>query len=330
MGIKMSGRFFAELASRREQENFILEDIQLAKLLDSTKKRVHILAMGDVGGTLLTGLHLLGNDVIDCIGICDVKEEGCKRWEAEVNQISYPFDFDLMPPIDIISMDQLFECDVFVFCASKSVPAVGEKVSDVRMIQLEENEKLVRYYAELSLAKGFAGLFAIVSDPVDPLCQVAAATGIKETAIKGFGLGVMNARAAYYAKKDLRFKQFLSEGRAFGPHGKDLVIANSVITYDDDLSKELTTLAVEANLRVREAGFKPFIAPAYSSGAISILQVLRGAWHYSSCPLGRVFFGTKNRLTKQGIEVENLYLPEALFMRLQTAYHGLEELLPKI
>lgn len=39
------------------------------------KKRVHVLAIGDVGSMLLTGLHLLGGDVISSIGICDISDK---------------------------------------------------------------------------------------------------------------------------------------------------------------------------------------------------------------------------------------------------------------
>ena len=43
------------------------------------KKRVHVLAIGDVGSTLLTGLHLLGGDVISSIGICDISDKVTAR-----------------------------------------------------------------------------------------------------------------------------------------------------------------------------------------------------------------------------------------------------------
>ena len=62
--------------------------------------------------------------------------------------------------------------------------------------------------------------------------------GLRPEQIQGYGLGVMNARAAYYAKKDSKYSDFLTQGRAFGPHGQDLVIANSILRYDDVLSKE--------------------------------------------------------------------------------------------
>ena len=67
----------------------------------------------------------------------------------------------------------------------------------------------------------------------------------------------MHARACYYAKKNPRFAHYLTEGRAFGPHGADLVIADSLEDYDDALSRELTDLVVHANIAVRDLGYKP-------------------------------------------------------------------------
>ena len=128
----------------------------------------------------------------------------------------------------------------------------------------------------------------------------------------------MNARAAYYARKDPRFASFLTEGRSFGPHGEDLVIANSIRNYDDALSRRLTEQAVRANLRMRELGFKPYIAPALSSGALSLLLCLRGQWHCSSTYLDGVFMGARNRVLPTGTELERLPLPQALRDRLQT------------
>jgi hypothetical protein len=299
------------------------------------KKRIHILGLGDVGGTLLTGLKLLGGDAVSVIGICS-SGNSAQRYEYEMNQTAYPWDYDKLPEVETIGREELFDCDVFVFCASKSVPAVGGDITDVRMVQFEANRDIIKEYAVMARNKHFKGLFAVVSDPVDPLCKVAWTEsnrgesgilddkGLKPWQIQGFGLGVMNSRAAYYAKRDPRFRSFLTEGRSFGPHGKDLVIANSIEHYDDALSKELTKLAVEANLRTREIGYKPYIAPALSSGAISLLLTLNGEWHYSSTCLGGVFLGARNRMTDGGVELESLPLPEALFRRIEHAYQELK------
>ena len=140
--------------------------------------------------------------------------------------------------------------------------------------------------------------------------------GLLPQQIQGYGLGVMNARAAYYARQEPRLSSFLTEGRAFGPHGSGLVIANSIARYDDALSRELTELALTANLKMRALGFKPYVAPALSSAALSVLLTLRGEWHYGSVCLGDIFMGVKNRYTPAGLETEDLPLPDALFARL--------------
>ncbi len=325
------------------------------------KKRVNILALGDVGATVLMGLKLLGGDVIQSIGIYDIHESAMTRMEMEMNQVNFPWEYDLLPQVVPLKREDLFHCEAFIFCASMGVPPVDSNVTDVRMAQFESNRKLVSQYAEEAAKKEYKGLFAVVSDPVDLLCRQALETGnvslsygeeqelyseqasekalgqrncgekiykpgLLAEQIRGYGLGVMNARAAYYAKKDERFSSFLTEGRAFGPHGKDLVIANSIEHYHEELSLELTKLAVESNIRSREAGFKPYIAPALSSAAISILQTLRGEWNYSSVLLGEVFMGCKNRMTEEGTEIEALPLPDALFHRVETAYDNLKNL----
>jgi len=294
------------------------------------KKRVHLLAVGDVGGTLLTALKLLGGGVISTVGIRDLNEKTVARWVTEMGQVAWPWEYDALPEVEAVSEEELFACDVFIFAATKSIPAVGSGVRDVRMAQLEANRPLVERFARQAREADFRGLFIVLSDPVDPLCRAAWRAsntgpdgqspdylGLLPEQIQGFGLGVMNARAAYFAKREPRLASFLTEGRSFGPHGRGLVIANSIAHYDDALSQELTRLTLEANLRIRELGFKPYVAPAVSSGAMQLLLTLRGQWHCSSVPLGGVWFGCRNRFTPWGLEVEAQALPDALFARLR-------------
>ena len=300
--------------------------------LPGDRCRVNIAALGDVGRTLLTGLRLLGGDVIDSIGICDLNRNNLERLEMEINQIRYPFpgetgEAGALPPVDIVDEEDVFDCDVFLFCASKGVPEVGAS-GDVRMAQLAANRGIISHYGQLAKKAGYTGLVCIISDPVDPLAAAFRRTsGLMPDQIRGYGLGVMNARACYYAERDPRFASYLTEGRAFGPHGRDLVIANSIIAYDDRLSRELTDLTAGANLRVRELGYKPYIAPAFSSAALSVLLTLRGEWHYSSVWLGDrdrgAYFGLKNRLTPEGTEFEDPELSPLLYARLAGAYRGL-------
>ena len=303
------------------------------------KKRVHLLAVGDVGGTLLTALKLLGGDCISSIGICDLNEKTVARWTTEMGQIAWPWDYGALPEVEPVGTDRLFDCDVFIFAATKAIPPVGSGVKDVRMAQFDANRPLVESFARQARAVRFGGLFMVLSDPVDPLCKAAYLAsnrdehgnwdglGLLSEQVQGFGLGVMTARAAYFAKRDPRFASFLTEGRAFGPHGQGLVIANSIRHYDDALSRELTELVTTANLRIRDLGFKPYVAPAVSSGAMQLLLTLRGEWHCSSVCLGGVWFGVKNRFTPWGVETEALALPGALFARLRETERQLAEII---
>lgn len=291
------------------------------------KYRVHLLALGDVGSTLAIGLRLMGGDVISTLGICDLRENVPERWEFELNQINVP-DGGRFPAVEIISVDHILDCDVFLFCASRFVPDTAVKSGDVRMAQYELNRPLAASYARMAREKGFKGMFCVISDPVDQLCRAALVESNKNEAgeldyqgltaqqVRGFGLGVMNARARYYARKDARFASYLTEGRAFGPHGEGLIIANSICNYDGKLSEELTERTKHANLDMRAMGFKPYAAPALSSGALSLLACLRGEWQYSSVFVDGIFFGIRNRLTEHGCEVERLDLPDALLKRI--------------
>ena len=302
------------------------------------KVRVNLLALGDVGSTLAMGLRLLGGDAISSLGVCDVREGVARRWEFELDQIGFPDQYDALPPVKAVEAENVFDCDVFLFCASRFVPDTAVKTGDVRMAQYQANRPLVAHYGRLAREAGFKGLFCVVSDPVDPLCRAALVEsnrdengtidyqGLFPHQIRGFGLGVMNARAAYYARRDARFADFLADGRTFGPHGEDLVVANSLSRYDDALSRELTDLTAHANLEMRALGFKPYVAPALSSGALSLLGCLRGQWHCSSLYLGGVFFGVRNRLAPNGPQAERLPLPPALVERLQETIKRLKEI----
>ncbi len=296
--------------------------------------RLHLLAAGDVGATLLLGLKLLAGDTVSAIGIYDVEQQRSRRWEFELNQVAGGQLAQSEPWISVLEREQLFDGDVFVFCASAGVPPLSEK-GDVRLAQYQKNAAIIRDYARQARQCRFDGLFAVVSDPVDLLCREAFYSsnyndagafdglGLLPEQVEGFGLGVMHARAAYYAHKDSRFASYLKDGRAYGPHGQELVIANSLTAYDDSLSRELTALAVNANIRSREMGFKPYVAPALSSGALSLLAALRGEWHDSATFLGGVFLGARNRRSPAGLQLETNPLPPALRQRLEQCYQAL-------
>lgn len=299
------------------------------------KWRINIAGLGDVGGILLSGLRLLGGDVIERIGIFDIDTNKINRWEMEAGQIMSPDEDAQHPEVVSISKDELFDCDMFVFTVSIGVPPLTSSHSDVRMVQYEGNSKIITEYAKEARNRKFKGIFAVVSDPVDLLCKKAFIesntdekgiidyNGLGPDQIRGYGLGVMRARAAYHASKKGSGSTFARLGRAYGPHGKGLVIADNIESYDDKTSAMLTELALNSNMEVRNTGFKPYIAPALSSGALSILATIKGQWHYSAVFLGGIYFGCRNRLNTSGTELERTNIPGDLMARIKESYNSL-------
>lgn len=297
---------------------------------------VHIVGLGDVGGTLLTGLRLMGGDCISRIGIWSRNKDNLKRWEYESNQI-LGYNCSSPPPVYILDKDQLFDCDMFVFCISVEVPPVGQHNTDVRLAQYEGNKTIIEEYAKKARQAGYKGIFAVLSDPVDLLCNVAMTAsnkgadgkldykGMAPDQIRGYGLGVMHARAVYYSSINPCLGHYPTEGRAFGPHGDGLVIADSIENYDRFKSEELTQMAKNANLQVRATGYKPYVAPALSSGSLSLIATIKGQWHYSATFMGGVYFGCLNRLVGPDTELERLDLPAQLVERLEKTYARLGE-----
>lgn len=305
------------------------------------KWKINIVGLGDVGSNLLLGLKLLGGNHISQIGIYSNNENVVRRYEMEMNQICSPEPsnplFLSAPVVKTLKANEVMDCDMFVFCASMKVPEIGSLVKDVRMAQYKANREIVSYYANIARREKFKGVFAIVSDPVDLLCKAAYIEsnrndsgiqdfdGLMPEQIQGFGLGIMYARALYYSDFDDVREEFRINGRAYGPHGQGLIIANSIINYDDDISTKLTKRTVEANLRVRDLGYKPFIAPAISSGVMSILARIKGEYHYSSVFIDEGYFGIKNRTRKNGLQIERLAIPEALLDKIKDTHEFLKE-----
>ena len=301
----------------------------------SEKLRVSLVGLGNVGGTTATGLKLLGTDLAQ-IGIYDYDGNQCLRYEAELNQVLPVRDGERLPPVRILDEDALFDSDALLFTAARAVPEVGaEHGGDVRMMQFDANRDLLRGYAQKARESGFCGLFCQISDPVDQLSRAVFRmsnqdergvydwSGLLPEQVRGFGLGVMHARALYCAEQDGVDPELL---RVYGPHGNGLVIANAPDRgYDAALSRALTHKAETANLAVRSYGFKPYIAPGLSSAAISVLRALRGEWHDAAVPLGGAYFGCRARLGEHGPEQRREEMHEELLGRITESYRKLEE-----
>lgn len=122
--------------------------------LQKENPRVHIVGLGDVGGTVLTGLVLLG-ERLEEIGVYDPDAVKCARYEAELNQILPLRDGARLPHVRVLEESELFKCDVLVFTATRGVPPVGEETGDVRMAQYRRNRDMLKSYARRARESGF-------------------------------------------------------------------------------------------------------------------------------------------------------------------------------
>ncbi|WP_426349580.1 lactate/malate family dehydrogenase [Alloiococcus sp. CFN-8] len=325
------GRLYGINSSYPDFKNFPQEIIKTKNL------KVNIVGLGDVGGILATGLKLLSNETISSIGLYDTSPDKVSRWEQELSSI-FDMSSPISPKVYSLKEEELFDCDAFIFCVSVGVPTLGSEVNDVRMAQFQGNKKVISLYGKKAREAAFKGMFFVVSDPVDLLCKAVFIEsnkneegeldfrGIPSHRIKGFGLGVMNARAAYIASKEYPELDYINEGRVYGPHGEGLIVANSLKSYNNEASLFLTDMTKNANLKVRETGFKPYIAPALSSGALSILSALRGEPHYSSSFLGGIYMGARNSIIAGATIFEKDSMPHMLKERLKDTEEYLQAL----
>ena len=330
-------RFVAENGARVVNTSFLrwLRVLRQYDRRSDAPKKVNIVGLGNVGGTAATALKLLGTDLSE-IGLFDTDHQKCLRYEGELNQILPPNDGERLPPVVLDPPHRMFACDALLFTAARSVPDVGaENGADVRMMQYQANRALMRDYARQARNTDFAGLFAQVSDPVDQLSRAVFLmsnqnergefdwNGLLPEQVRGFGLGVMQARAVYCAMQEGVQHQSVC---AFGPHGKGLVVANAPNEgYNEELSLLLTRKTEEANLEIRRSGYKPYIAPGISSAAVSVLRALRGQWHSAAAPIGGVYFGCSGRFGKDGPELLRQPLHGRLVRRLEGSYMKLRE-----
>ena len=74
---------------------------------------------------------------------------------------------------------------------------------------------------------------------------------------------------------------------------------------------------------MRKLGYKPYVAPSLSSGALSIVSTIHGDWFYGSTYMGEAYIGSKCRLKNNQLEIEQLPLPDALFNKINNTYERL-------
>lgn len=251
-----------------------------------------VIGSGDVARTMILGLLLTASDgQIQEINILGPDETEIKRLIHEFSQV-----YRLNRPVISIISDPLKkrQADAIIFCASASVPPISVTSGDVRLVQFQKNSKILGSVVD----PNYKGLYLIVSDPVDLLCDyLVNKHKVSHLSVIGFGQGVMKARAVYHGSQ---------RAEIFGPHGENLLVINDLHNYSQEESLCIQEACIHDNLVLRKLGYKPYIAPAISSAAFSILDFFLGNWHYATYCRNDIFFGGKFKNIEQGLYINKI------------------------
>ncbi|MFI5142621.1 MAG: hypothetical protein ACHQQS_03985 [Thermoanaerobaculales bacterium] len=275
---------------------------------------VGIAGLGRVGGvaaTLLAAMTTRASGVRELL-VYDLDAANQERWLLELGSIAvwrgrYP-----LPSVRAATVDEMMRaCDVVLFVAATGVPPLGAE-GDVRLVQFEPNRMLLEPFLRTARRAEFAGLFLIVSDPVDRLAQASFhdsncdgrgrfdGNGLAPERVGGLGLGVMWARALAAARRHGWEGSVSRHGAAFGPHSAEVIAFDDVRAPDRERSEMLTRAARQCNYKVRELGFLPYVGPGVSSVALALPRLLSGAEVLASVLIDGIYFGAPSRL-KWGI-----------------------------
>jgi hypothetical protein len=301
---------------RRETWSYLQEPPGVLRHLDALARpraerglRVGLVGVGRVGGiaaAVLAATPVARSGVRELL-IYDVDSANCERWMLELGSVADWHGGELLPRVRPTTLAQVFnQCDVLLFAATCGVPPLGSQ-GDVRLVQFEPNRSILRGCLEHARMASFVGLFLVISDPVDWLCQAAVVDsntdpagrfvgdGLAPERIAGLGLGVMWGRALAFARREGWDEVVARHGAAFGPHSTEVVVFDDVRRPSPVRSDGLTRAAREGNSLVRHLGFLPFVGPGVSSVALTLTLLLAGRGALASVFVDGVYLGCPAR-----------------------------------
>lgn len=277
---------------------------------DGGTVRVAIAGMGRVGGmaaAVLAATPTRESRISELL-ISDSDPANQERWRLELEAVGHWRRYFDLPRVRVCPPEQVFSrCDVFLFAAADSVPPVGS-TEDVRMVQFAPNRAILAPYLAFAAQAEFAGLFLVISDPVEWLARAAfrdsntdaqgrfTGTGLAPERLGGLALAVMWARALSRARLEGWEDQVSRRGAAFGPHSTEVVVFDDFQHPDAARSAALTGSARQGNFLVRSAGFLPWVAPGVTSVGLTLPRLLAGNEILASIFLDGLYFGGPARL----------------------------------
>jgi len=270
---------------------------------------VGISGLGRVGGLIASGLAAAdaSRTRIGTLLLHDCDGDNLERMTQELASVASWRQHAPLPRVAAASLPEMMgRCDAFLFAAASAVPPLGTP-GDVRLPQFEPNRAALQAALGAAGAAEYAGLFFMVSDPVEPLAQAAfhdsntldgrfTGLGLAPERVSGLALGIMWGRALAQAEALGAGARVARRGAAYGPHSLEVLAFDDPADPDAELSQAMTLAARSGNYRIRELGYIPFIGPALASVVLTLPNLLAGREVLASCFLDGVYFGAPARL----------------------------------
>jgi hypothetical protein len=284
---------------------------------------VGISGLGRVGGLIASALAAadVSRTGVGTLLIHDCDGDNQERMGQELASVASWRRNAPLPRVEVAGLpDMMRRCDAFLFAAASAVPPLGTQ-GDVRLPQFESNREALKGTLEAAAATAYAGLFFVVSDPVEVLAQAAfhdsnardgacTGLGLAPERVAGLALGIMWGRALAEAERQGHGERVGLRGAAYGPHSQDVLAFDDPAAPDFPLSRAMTEAARAGNYRIRELGYIPFIGPALASVVLTLPDLLAGREVLASGFVDGIYFGAPCRLDWGLAPTPRLVAPE--------------------
>ncbi len=189
--------------------------------MDPKTSKVAIVGAGSVGATLAYNLSLKG--AVTEIALIDSNRE---KAEAEILDISQGASLGRSVKIEATDYSGCKDSGIAIITAG-----ARQKPGESRIDLLERNVAIVKSIVHDACSNGFAGIFLIITNPVDVLTWVAfKESGFPAGRVIGSGTTLDSARLREYVARHCRVNPQNIHGYVLGEHGDTSFPAWSLLT----------------------------------------------------------------------------------------------------
>jgi L-lactate dehydrogenase len=190
-------------------------------IMEIKTSKVAIIGAGSVGATLAYNLSLKG--AVTEIALIDSNRE---KAEAEILDISQGASLGRPLKMEATGYEACRDSGIVIITAG-----ARQRPGESRVDLLERNASIVKSIVRSTLDAGFAGIFLLITNPVDVLTWVAyEESGFPASRVIGSGTTLDSARLREYVARHCRVNPQNIHGYVLGEHGDTSFPAWSLLT----------------------------------------------------------------------------------------------------